>query len=329
MYILILYCDCITLVPVITRNFYSYRAKTSIQQKLPAQLEAKLERFMNNIKVLRETHKFPDTQVINMDETPLYFDMPGSTTVNKKGCREVRVRSTGAEKRRLTVILACTADGNMLPPMVIFKGKRALKNLRIPAGVVVRVQPKAWNDADLTKVWIQQVLCRYTQKQHALLVWDTFSGHMTEEVAEELQKKNISVAVIPGGCTSKIQPLDVSLNKPFKSSCRSQWVEYLQQSIAQQEPGECIKTASKQQVLDWVVQSNKDLDSKKELIRKSFLVCGISNALDGSQNHFIRCAKELEQLKVAYGLEEDANESESDDPFDSGSESDCNSDTDC
>ena len=86
-----------------------------------------------------------------MDETPLYFNMPGSTTVNKKGCREVRVRSTRAEKRRLTVILACTAGGDMLLPMVIFKGKRALKNLRIPAGVVVRVQPKAWNDADLTK----------------------------------------------------------------------------------------------------------------------------------------------------------------------------------
>ena len=63
-----------------------------------------------------------------MDETPLYLDMPGSTTVNKKGCREVRVRSTGAEKRHLTVILACTAAGDMLPPMVIFKGKRALKN---------------------------------------------------------------------------------------------------------------------------------------------------------------------------------------------------------
>ena len=36
---------------------------------------------------------------------------------------------------------------------------------------------------------------------------------MTEEVAEELRKKNISVAVIPGGCTSKIQPLDVSLSR--------------------------------------------------------------------------------------------------------------------
>ena len=70
----------------------------------------------------------------------------------------------------------------MLPPMVIFKGKRALKNLHIPAGVVVAVQPKAWNDAALIKIRVQKVICRYTQKQHALLVWDTFSGHMTEDV---------------------------------------------------------------------------------------------------------------------------------------------------
>ena len=59
-------------------------------------------------------------------------------------------------------------------------------------------------------------------------------------------------------------------------------------------------------------------------------MCGISNALDGSENHYIRCAKELEQLKIAYGLEEeDADESESDDPFDSGSESESNSNSDC
>ncbi len=192
---------------------------------------------MKNIRALREAHSFQDTMVINMDETPLYFDMPGSHSVHKKGAREVRIRSTGAEKRRLTVILTCTAAGDMLPPMVIFKGKRALKNLRIPPGVVVAVQPKAWNDASLTKVWIQKVLSRYTEKQHALLVWDTFTGHMTDDVSEELRRRNITVAMVPGGCTSKVQPLDVCLNKPFKSSCRNQWVEYMQQQVAQQEPG--------------------------------------------------------------------------------------------
>ena len=232
------------------------RAKTSIQQKLPAQLEEKLEKFATNIQALREAHNFPDAMIINTDETPLYFDMPGFHSVPKKGCREIRIWSTGAEKRRLTVILACTAAGDMLPPMVIFKGKRALKNMRIPASVIVAVQLKAWNDAALTKMWIQKVLCRYTQKKHALLVRDTFSGHMMEDVAEELQKK-ITVATIPGGCTNKIQPLDVCLNKPFKNNCRSQWVGYMQQQVVQQEPGERMKPASKQQVVDWVVESNR------------------------------------------------------------------------
>ena len=61
-----------------------YRAKTSIQQKLPAQLEEKLEKFVKNIKSLRVAHGFPDDLIINMDETPMYFDMPSSHTVHKK-----------------------------------------------------------------------------------------------------------------------------------------------------------------------------------------------------------------------------------------------------
>ena len=54
---------------------------------------------------------------------------------------------------------------------------------------MVRVKPKAWNDEKLTKVWIQDVLYQYTKKKHVLLVWDTFTGLTTEEVAEELRKR--------------------------------------------------------------------------------------------------------------------------------------------
>ena len=60
------------------------------------------------------------------------------------------------------------------------------------------------------------------------------------------------------------------------------------------------------------MQSNEDLNSKEALVQKS-LVCGISNALDGSENDLVRCAKELDQLKVAYGLEEEDLENASDD----------------
>ena len=66
--------------------------------------------------------------------------------------------------------------------------------------------------------------------------------------------------------------------QPFKSFCWSKWVEWLQESFpSNSHAGEKIKTASKQQVLNWIVQANKELNSKKDLVSKSFKVCGISN----------------------------------------------------
>lgn len=114
------------------RNNLSLRAKTYIAQKLPAALEEKMATFLRSVQEARKQSKYPDNMIVNMDKTPMYFDMTTKKTVNLKGAKTVSVRSTGADKRRLTVVLAATGDGKMLPPMIIFKGKRALKNISVP-----------------------------------------------------------------------------------------------------------------------------------------------------------------------------------------------------
>jgi hypothetical protein len=40
---------------------------------------------------------------------------------------------------------------------------------------------------------------------------------MTEEVTTEFAKLNCTTSYIPGGCTSFVQVLNVSLNKPLKA----------------------------------------------------------------------------------------------------------------
>lgn len=95
----------------------------SVSQKLPPQLESKLESFLNEIRILRTQDMYPLDLIINMDETPMYFDMLPGKTITKKGTKEVRVRSSGADKRKLTVVLSCTVNGNFLPVVAIFKGK--------------------------------------------------------------------------------------------------------------------------------------------------------------------------------------------------------------
>ena len=61
-----------------------------------------------------------------MDETPICFDMPRAQTIAKTGAREVRVRGTKGGKKRVTFVVMCSAAGQMLKPMVIFKGKTNL-----------------------------------------------------------------------------------------------------------------------------------------------------------------------------------------------------------
>ena len=48
------------------------------------------------------------------------------------------------------------------------------------------------------------------------MAWDMFGGHKTEEVLDTMRAHDITVSVIPGGCTGLVQPLDISINRPFK-----------------------------------------------------------------------------------------------------------------
>ena len=136
-------------------------------------------------------------------------------------------------------------------------------------------------DGDLMKKWIIQIWIKHTQHRKALLVMDSFHAHCAEDIQELLASANSEVAFIPGGCTSKLQPLDVSLNKPFKAICRKSFSTFCRSQLAtMRDPTDWLKTASKQQVLQWVEEAHKHLSERPEMIIKSFQVTGISLAFD-------------------------------------------------
>ena len=56
---------------------------------------------------------------------------------------------------------------------------------------------------------------------------DSFSGHNSKSVKEVCQEKNVTTVVIPGGCTSHVQPLDISVNRSFKANVRPLWTDWM------------------------------------------------------------------------------------------------------
>ncbi|CAI7812513.1 unnamed protein product [Closterium sp. NIES-54] len=124
------------------------------------------------------------------------------------------------------------------------------------------------------------------QSRSAMLVLDSYRGHLSKEIKARFVALNIVSAVIPAGCTADVQPLDVSVNKSFKTSVRQQyqsWFEADGMNIL--TPAGNIKKPHLAVVLKWISRVWKAVPV--DLIKKAFLTCGISNALDGSEDHLV------------------------------------------
>ena len=141
------------------RQRLSLRNRTSVSQKLPRQFEGVLTKFYEDARRFMRIGKYPRSLVGNMDETPAFFDMVPSKSICKTGSKECIVRTSGCEKKHVTIVLSATADGKMLPPMIIVKGKttKTIEKLRVPDGFIIKTQAKAWMDEELMHVWLEDI----------------------------------------------------------------------------------------------------------------------------------------------------------------------------
>lgn len=263
------------------------RQKTKIAQKLPADLEDKIIDFHRYVIGLRKEHDYPQCQIGNMDETPCFFDMLSNKTVDSKGKKTILIKSTGHEKTKFTVVLSCLADGTKLKPMVIFK-RKTMPKIKFPPGVFVHVHEKGWMDEGGVHLWIDNVWNRRPgglRKEKSLLVWDMFRSHLTQNVKKHLQRTNTTTAVIPGGLTSVLQPLDVSLNKPFKDNIRSEWNKWMMDGEKSFTKGGSMRAPPLDVLCDFVVKSWESV--RVETVIKSFKKCGISNSMGGEEDDLL------------------------------------------
>ena len=168
--------------------------------------------------------------IVKMDEVPLTFDMPLARTVEVKGADSVNIRTTGHEKTHFTVVLACCASGDKLPPMIIFKRKTPPKD-KLPSSVIVTQNEKGWMNQDVMKLWLSRCYGRrpdgFFRQNPALLVMDSMRAHITPEIKESVHALNSIPAIIPGGLTKLLQPMDISVNRSFKLVLRELWEEWM------------------------------------------------------------------------------------------------------
>ena len=127
------------------------------------------------------------------------------------------------------------------------------------------------------KVWRSQPGGLLRKK--SLLIWDSFQAHRVDSVKRAVRQTNTDIAVIPGGLTSILQPLDVFLNKPFKDHLRELWNDWMIEGQKSFTHTGNMRVASLPTLCSWVLDSWRSLPV--EMVAQSFKNCAISNLMDG------------------------------------------------
>ena len=116
----------------------------------------------------------------------------------------------------------------------------------------------------------------------AIIVYDSFRGHLEESVKKKFRNHGFDIAIISGGLTNICQPLDVTINKPFKDNLRKEWHLWIVEGGAGMTIAGNLRRAKLSDVCGWVKRAWKRISD--EMIIESFKTCKISSSLDGSDD---------------------------------------------
>ena len=78
--------------------------------------------------------------------------------------------------------------------------------------------------------------------------------------------------------------VDVTVDKPFKNEVRRLFEDHLDKHLELYVEGKLPASQRRILMIKWVGQAWKKINGMKESIKRSFKKCGLSVALDGSEN---------------------------------------------
>ena len=90
-------------------------------------------------------------------------------------------------------------------------------------GLTVWKQENHTMTSSIMVSWIAWLTSRFDAKERKMLIMDSHRSHMTDDVKAACKKHTIDIVMIPGGCTKYLQPLDLTVNRSFKSKLKQHY----------------------------------------------------------------------------------------------------------
>ena len=260
-----------------------------LNANVPQQQRKQVQRNLD-IETAAKLKDIPPELVVNWDQTAVKYVPVSSWTQEKKGAKCVEIVGTD-DKRQITATVAGTMSGEFLPAQLIYGGKTpvCLPKIDFPAGWSITFTPNHWANEDTVVSYIHNILLPYitdecknlqlSPSHAALVIIDHFKGQFTDKILDVLELNNIMVVDVPANCTGKLQPMDLSVNKPIKDHMRSSFHKWYAHQVKSQngnhEPVDLRLSLLKPLGARWFIDAFSHIQANPSIIKNGFLKAGI------------------------------------------------------
>lgn len=148
----------------------------------------------------------------------------------QKGAKRIHVISK-EHSENVKIVGCVNAVGDIIPPMIIFKGKLMKSKFTddLPPGTLVKMSEKGLMTCNLFLEIIKH-LGKYKGSGQCLLIFDGASWHLDYSVVETAEKYGITLYCLPSNTAHELQPLHKSMHRSFEHHWDQELLKYLDQN---------------------------------------------------------------------------------------------------
>lgn len=180
--------------------------------------------------------------IYNMDEKGCRLTLHHQQSVlAKRGARRVHVVAN-EHAQNVTVVSCANAIGSVIPPLILFKGKRLKPEWtdQFPPGGIALMTPKGSMTIESFKTWLKHFSV-YKSPGPCLLIFDGASSHLDYTIVHVADELNIALYCLPSNTTHELQPMDKAVFRSFEHYWDEQvlnyWTKNVDRSITKQRFG--------------------------------------------------------------------------------------------
>ncbi|NWT06507.1 POGZ protein, partial [Mionectes macconnelli] len=272
------------------RHHLSTHTRRAVAQPLPKDVEDSAGSFIEFVQRQIHTQDLPLAMIAAVDEISLFLD---AEVLGSDDRKENALQTVGNGEPWCDVVLTILADGSVLPALVFYRG-HVQPPANVPESILLEAREGGYGDDEVMELWASRVWRRHAacQSGKGMLVLDCHRGHLSEDVLAALSSSSTLPAVVPAGCSSKIQPLDVCIKRTVKNFLHKKWKEQAKEMA----DSTCDSDILLQLVLCWLAEALEVLADSPELVQQSFLVASVLPGPDGTANSPARNGDMQEEL---------------------------------